>query len=182
MIGKSRPSLERILGATLSAVNIRQMNNTTTLLHLAVETGDEDIVSLLLKYQANMEAVDEKMETAFHLAARKGFEGIAGLLLKNRAKIDDPCKGMTALQLAAEAGHSKMVLFLLHNGAYIAATDDKKRTALHLAAYGVHTDVVTKLLEKGQILGLLMWMDPLPCTWHLRESTSVMTLKRWRLF
>jgi ankyrin repeat protein len=88
VIGKSVTSLERILRATPSVANTRQMNGTTTLLHLAVETGDEDIVYLLLKYQASMEAVDEKMETAFHLAVHKGFRGIAVLLLKNGAKID----------------------------------------------------------------------------------------------
>ena len=56
---------------------------------------------------------------------------------------------MTALHLAALAGHEDAVVLLLAKGADIMARDERGWTALHWAVYGGMEDVIKLLLEKG---------------------------------
>jgi len=57
--------------------------------------------------------------------------------------------GRTALHIAAERGHRKMVTLLLNRGAYVNARDDEGDTPLHLAAAAGHDGVVRILLSDG---------------------------------
>jgi ankyrin repeat protein len=59
-------------------------------------------------------------------------------------------RGMTALMIAAERGHTAIVQTLLDQGADIQAKEARQgRTALFLAVAHGHTPVVQALLSKG---------------------------------
>ncbi|KAG7166874.1 Ankyrin-1-like 3, partial [Homarus americanus] len=54
---------------------------------------------------------------------------------------------LTALHLAARAGHRNIVELLLARGAQVNVLDDHGRTPLHLAAEAGHTNIVKSLIE-----------------------------------
>ena len=59
-----------------------------TPLHLASQNNMTDIVHLLLKHGANVNAKDNKKWTAMHIACSKGHIKIAELLIQHQAQID----------------------------------------------------------------------------------------------
>lgn len=71
-------------------------------LHKAVDRGHEDIVQLLLKRGASVQATDQNNNTLLHLAKQGGHYTIVELLLKEGAEIEAVGQDkFTALHLAA---------------------------------------------------------------------------------
>ena len=72
----------------------------------------------------------------------------------------DPHTGMTALHNAASAGHKKVVVFLLDNGAAIDQEDFFGNTPLYQAAHwdrtGDYLDMEWKAWEQGMVAKLLI--------------------------
>ncbi len=128
-------------------------------LRLEVKRWNREVVELLLRKGADIEAKDYSGATALHLAAAKGDIGSAELLLTHGADITAQTKsGATALHLAAESGCEVIVKLLLDRGADIMAEDYSGWTALHKAAFGSlssrfwwsdNVKVVHLLLERG---------------------------------
>jgi cytohesin len=112
-------------------------------LHTAAYIGDLQRVQKFIDGGANVDANDQKGQTALHYAAKAGQIAVAKLLIANGADVN--AGEWTPLQEAAY--HSKeMVELLLAKGADIKPG---KWTALHSALDADRFDIVDLLLAKG---------------------------------
>lgn len=117
--GYERATLLLELGANAN----RSMRNGDTYLTAAVREKDADMVKLLLKYGADVNAVNKSGKTALHNAIEVP-PAMAELLLDTGAKIHavwTDAEGVThtALTLAVEGHHHTAVKVLLNRGANI---------------------------------------------------------------
>ncbi|KAG8670965.1 hypothetical protein FPOAC2_04221 [Fusarium poae] len=121
-------------------------------LSLASALGHSEIVALLIKAGALVDAVTDKQISALHYAATDGHTKVIEELLNPRgtkganpdlARLSD---GSTPLHLAAEKGHNDAVRALA-NVAFFNATDDIGQTPLHRACLSKQETTVDVLLE-----------------------------------
>jgi len=123
---------------------------THTALTKAATHGQKDMVALLLKKGAQIEALGDNNKTALLWAAHNGHTETVRLLLDNKADITASYnEGLTPLIITAWHGHTKVVELLLEKGAQIDETCKSGATPLILAAAFGETDTVRFLLEKG---------------------------------
>ncbi|MDR3285588.1 MAG: ankyrin repeat domain-containing protein [Holosporales bacterium] len=130
------------------------IQNTTTLLHLAAANGHLDTANVLLAAGAEVNATDENRRTPLHLAAENRHLDIVNALLPrdgiNVNATDE--NGRIPLHSAAENGHLGIVNALLPRvGANVNTTDRNGRTPLHSAAENGHLDIVNALLPRDGI-------------------------------
>ncbi|XP_019851378.1 PREDICTED: transient receptor potential cation channel subfamily A member 1 homolog [Amphimedon queenslandica] len=110
-----------------------------TPLHFACESGNCEIVKLLLLNNADPLACRMHDVTPLHIAAKEGFIDIASVLLQNDASEIDIADAnlLSPIHYAAQFGKVKMIEFLLHKGADIECQDtDSYTPLLTSAAYG----------------------------------------------
>eukprot|EP00193_Tetraselmis_chui_P006927 CAMPEP_0177763550 /NCGR_PEP_ID=MMETSP0491_2-20121128/6931_1 /TAXON_ID=63592 /ORGANISM="Tetraselmis chuii, Strain PLY429" /LENGTH=130 /DNA_ID=CAMNT_0019279665 /DNA_START=516 /DNA_END=908 /DNA_ORIENTATION=+ len=121
-----------------------------TALHYAVEEGNEELLALLLKADANPALGNNAIgmdNTPFHHAISRGRYGMAKMLLDTgKFDVNKPGAGWLPLHLAARRGSVKIVEMLLEAGADPTAVDENGRTARTLAE-------VNKRAECVDILG-----------------------------
>ncbi|KAK7066886.1 Transient receptor putative cation channel subfamily A member 1 [Halocaridina rubra] len=118
-------------------------------LHYASRSGKISSLASLLSLGASVRTKDIRNENPLHFAAKYGryntvrqlIESINGFLILNECNDE----GKTALHIASEEGHTKVVQLLLGKGALLHK-DHFGRTPLHLAASGGHSSTVTALL------------------------------------
>ncbi|KAI9855731.1 MAG: hypothetical protein M1824_005891 [Vezdaea acicularis] len=119
-------------------------------LHVAASSGLRTVTQLLLDDGADVEAKNERGETALHWAAWDGHEAVVQLLVEKGADLDVKDEdGRTALHRAASRGHEAVEQLLVEKGADVEVKDKDGRTALHQAAWNRHEAVVQLLVEKG---------------------------------
>jgi ankyrin repeat protein len=125
----------------------RDHDNGRTPLLWAVQGSHYEVVSLLLTWNANVEARDSFGRTSLSVASEIGHKEIVKLLIGNeKVHIDGKDKdGWSPLFWAAKKGHKDVVEMLLVNGANPNAKDDCGRTALYWAANKGHAGVFTLL-------------------------------------
>jgi hypothetical protein len=118
---------------------------------LNVATGQQEIVDSL---------------TPLHRAARDGDQAAVTTLLQQGAQVDaaSTASGVTALIVAATAGHESIVDILLDAGAAVNATDAVDGTALMYAASKGYVGIVNKLLHHGAAVNLVSPKDHLDST------------------
>jgi len=117
---------------------------------------------MLLEEGADVNAVDNRGETALHWAAQQGLDSLVLLLLQNGADLSKkanesgPFSGETALHAASRrghyaecAGHERVVELLLEHGAEVSAKNANGQTPLHEAASSGREAVVYALLNGG---------------------------------
>ncbi len=114
---------------------------SSKLLHYAVETGDYDLVNLLIKNGANVGIQDRNGKTALHYAAASNKDEIVRLLLKEGAneEIKDKSNETFLAYLGTGASETKSFLFnVLHQQGllYHAAMEDNIDRAKRLLAKG----------------------------------------------
>ena len=89
-----------------------------TLLNIATENGSMEIVNLLIRTGAEVNAADYLENTALCLAAAKGYDELIALLLQNEAEINHRnLKGETPLIIASEMKNTSTIRLLLDRGA-----------------------------------------------------------------
>lgn len=132
----------------LKAKLVNWIDDGSPTFHIAVRTGDCNVVENLLKSDPYI-AGQTYLNRALHIAVELGHVKMIPLLLQAGAKRDAAIsvQGKTAIHVAAERGHENIVRALLDADADIdARTIEGAETALHLAARNGHSDVVRTLL------------------------------------
>jgi adenylate cyclase len=130
-----------------------------TALHVAAEIGQAEIVTLLIKAGADIEArIPPRIERYFGatpliLASREGNTEVAKLLINAGANVNTrntaPSQ-WTALHIAAFSGHKAVAELLIANGAEVNATAVRGlSTPLGVAANKGHVAMAELLVSKG---------------------------------
>lgn len=107
------------------------------LLHLAASCNQSNVVGVLIRHGAKVDALDLRGFTPLQMSAMQGATEVAALLLKNNA---DPNARITSP--SPEIGQRAMPMLM---GPGTFAGD----TALHLAALSCQTNVIDLLLTSG---------------------------------
>jgi ankyrin repeat protein len=126
-------------------------------LFAAAETGNVDVVKLLLANNADVNVKSGWKRTALMTASKKGHIEIVRLLVAAGADLDckeDGWRDMTALHYAIKEGHTEIALFLIERGADITSKDHHRKTALDYAFKYKHFDVAKALFEKSMELDI----------------------------
>eukprot|EP00435_Cladocopium_sp_Y103_P076078 s2_g75.t1 len=114
-----------------------------TPLHLAAAGGRVEVVALLLKSGASVEATTDSGGTALHRAALLGHAAVVEQLISAGAKVDPANRdGYTALHRAAGEGQDAVVGQLISAGAKVDAADKDGETPYDLAKKWGHHEVM----------------------------------------
>lgn len=142
----------RLVEAMITAgVNIDYSHIRTggwTPLMIAVAEENEEVVSLLIKSDANVNAKNKLGRTSLMFASTYGFYSIAKMLLENNANTDEipnDKTGWTAIISAAYEGHYDIVSLLISHGADTNIQNKNGKTALMMAENQGHTKIVELL-------------------------------------
>ncbi len=116
-------------------------------LHVAVVNNQPEIVDLLLKANANVNAVDPGTgATPLHLAALYGRVDIATKLIKKGADVNANMKlNISPLLVATQFNQPQVIELLLNNKANIQHRDQEGFSALHFAAQNGN-DIIARIL------------------------------------
>ncbi|KEZ41826.1 hypothetical protein SAPIO_CDS6823 [Scedosporium apiospermum] len=122
-------------------------------LMIAVNVKDsEEVLSILLAKEADVNQQNHNGQTALHLVASKGNLDVARILFRQQppasARVRDK-RGQYAIHRAAAAGSTPMIALLLSHRSPIDATDSSGYTALHHAIAEGHGDAAVALLKAG---------------------------------
>jgi ankyrin repeat protein len=121
-----------------------------TPLMTAIYKGNAEIVEILLKAGAKVDADNCVGWPPLHCAVEHGRTEIMEILLKDGAKVDTIDNGgRTPLHYAARNGNAEIVEILLKAGAKVDAIDKKGKTPLHRAARYADAKIVEILLKAG---------------------------------
>lgn len=111
-------------------------------LHLAAFYGRTEIVKLLLKNKADINAKDKEGETPLLAALAGGHAGLGELLVNKGAIVDIKTKkGWTPLHFAASLGDEDLARLLVEKGAELKAKTNEGKTPLDLAIASGHKEV-----------------------------------------
>ena len=117
----------------------------------SAKKGDIEAVKLFLAEGININAKNEKGQTALMRAAEYQRTEVVTLLLEKGADVNiesNPLK-RTALMEASSAGNIVIIKQLAERGAEINAKDLARNTALHFASLWGHVEAVSLLIELG---------------------------------
>ena len=116
----------------------------------AAATGDMNNVRNLLASGADVNANNDKGETALTNSIYKDHTEIAKMLITKGADVNKKgYKGWTALMIAAGKGNNLIVKLLVNSGADVNAKNDAGDTAFSWAVNKGYTEIVKFLLDKG---------------------------------
>lgn len=98
---------------------------------IAAMKGRDDIIRLLLGYEANVDAKGPGQTTALRIAAELRHLEVVRALIYGRASMDEPSEdGTTPLLIAAKNGHNYIVQLLVNQGADLNLQSHTGATAL----------------------------------------------------
>lgn len=120
-------------------------------LHMAAAEGHKDVVELLLKWKARVDAQDHRLGQPIHCAAAEGQVAIMDCLLNEGARVDArDVHGLQPIHLAAFRGHLDCVDFILEDDPHLAnAVDDFGTSPFHWATQAGHEKCAAMLLQAG---------------------------------
>jgi ankyrin repeat protein len=122
-----------------------------SLVHIAAQIGDLDILKYLIEQGANYNAQARRGEAPLHLAVFNNYRQIIEFLITecNAAIEIKDLDGGTPLSWAVYENKLDCVKLLLNLGANINEPDYEKRTPLHWAVYQKHKKMVKFLALQG---------------------------------
>ena len=167
ILNKYNDIIELLLenGAQVDDKNWSSIFNQSPLI-MAVETGDADIVKLLLKHGAkqgieiirilsghgaHVDEIDLPGQPLLVEAVERGDADVVKALLKYGANVDKKnLDGWTALMKASQKGDSKLEIIelLLKHGAQVDLQNNEGYTALMVAAQNSQVKLATKLVHE----------------------------------
>jgi len=155
---------ERFFSDKLIAKILDEKVNLLRLINISLEECDQSgyisesqILSYIEKYKQITMRMEKKSElneeglTALMIAAGEGYD----IAVKNELELfggDVNAKGkrnLTALMMAADKGHIKIVKILLKHGADVNAVNDDNHSALMIASRKGYIEIVRSLMRAG---------------------------------
>ncbi|KAM9253189.1 receptor-interacting serine/threonine-protein kinase 4 [Dugong dugon] len=131
------------------------LEGSASLLHLAVEAGQEECVKWLLLNNANPNLTNRKGSTPLHLAVERRVRGVVELLLARKISVNAKDEDQwTALHFAAQNGDETSTRLLLEKNASVDEADCEGRTPVHVACQHGQETIVRILLRRGVDAGL----------------------------
>ncbi|KAG3284016.1 receptor interacting serine/threonine kinase 4, partial [Ictidomys tridecemlineatus] len=131
------------------------LDGSASLLHLAVEAGQEECVKWLLLNNADPSLTNGKGSTPLHLAVERRARGVVELLLARKISVNAKDEDQwTALHFAAQNGDEASTRLLLEKNASINEVDFEGRTPMHVACQHGQENIVRILLRRGVDVGL----------------------------
>jgi uncharacterized protein len=117
----------------------------------AAMNGDREMVRMLIKQGADVNAAQGDGVTALHWAAMKGDAELANTLIIAGASVRAATRlgAYTPLHMAADLGSAPVVAALVKGGADVNATTATGTTPLMLAATSGNTEAIKALLDNG---------------------------------
>lgn len=130
-------------------INVENILDKQTPLHLAVSHEYVEIVKLLLENHADTSRRDTYNWAPLHLAVWKDSLEIVSLLLESGVDVTSKYfHGDSPLHAATEGGQLEMVKLLLDKGADVNVKNDRGLTPLHKAAQDGPLEIIRLLLDK----------------------------------
>uniref|UniRef100_A0A8B9JUX8 non-specific serine/threonine protein kinase n=1 Tax=Astyanax mexicanus TaxID=7994 RepID=A0A8B9JUX8_ASTMX len=144
------PGLKHLLGS-LTSYDINQPNkHGTPPLLIAAGCGNVQIIDVLMKKGAEIQALDKSGANAIYYASRHGHVETLKYLHEKKCPLDVQDKsGETALHVAARYGNVDVVQYLCSIHANPDLTDREQETPLHCAAWHGYSPVARALCEAG---------------------------------
>uniref|UniRef100_A0A8C5LHM6 Receptor-interacting serine/threonine-protein kinase 4 n=1 Tax=Jaculus jaculus TaxID=51337 RepID=A0A8C5LHM6_JACJA len=131
------------------------LDGSASLLHLAVEAGQEECVKWLLLNNANPNLTNRKGSTPLHVAVERRVRGVVELLLARKISVNAKDEDQwTPLHFAAQNGDETSTRLLLEKNASVNEVDFEGRTPLHVACQHGQEHIVRTLLRRGVDVGL----------------------------
>lgn len=116
--------------------------------------------ALLLPMSASFAMTDDQYMEYTQALGDNNIKLVKKYLDEKIASPKDFFFGWTALHIAAEKGHLKLVEFLIERGVDLNWQHELSRlTAFHLAALGGHTEIVKLLAAKGADINIKLKAD-----------------------
>uniref|UniRef100_A0A2K5XP67 Receptor-interacting serine/threonine-protein kinase 4 n=1 Tax=Mandrillus leucophaeus TaxID=9568 RepID=A0A2K5XP67_MANLE len=126
------------------------LDGGASLLHLAVEAGQEECVKWLLLNNANPNLTNRKGSTPLHMAVERKVRGVVELLLARKISVNAKDEDQwTALHFAAQNGDESSTRLLLEKNASVNEVDFEGRTPMHVACQHGQENIVRILLRRG---------------------------------
>ncbi|XP_069795730.1 dynein axonemal heavy chain 12-like isoform X3 [Narcine bancroftii] len=151
---------QAVLAATLQASQPRAREWKTL---KAIRNEAVDVVTLLLRFGANVNLKCTNERTAMHEAAKLGRKDIVHLLIHSGALVDPRSAfGLTPLALAAQNGCTEVVKLLLQKGADVLSQASDGVSVLFEAATVENTESLALLLEYGADANVPKYSGHLP--------------------
>ncbi|XP_072520452.1 death-associated protein kinase 1 isoform X2 [Salminus brasiliensis] len=144
------PGLKHLLGS-LTSYDINQPNkHGTPPLLIAAGCGNVQIIDVLMRKGAEIQALDKSGANAIYYASRHGHVETLKYLHEKKCPLDIQDKsGETALHVAARYGNVDVVQYLCSIHANPDLTDREQETPLHCAAWHGYSAVARALCEVG---------------------------------
>ncbi|KAH9969911.1 ankyrin repeat-containing domain protein [Russula dissimulans] len=112
--------------------------------------GKVEMVDLLLRHNADVNARGYFDQVPLALTSHRGYVEIARLLLEHGSPVDPQSRSCnTPLFTAAEQGHLEFVRLLIGHGADVRLRGEGDRTPFQAAIAGGHHKIAQLLLEHG---------------------------------
>ncbi|XP_066228535.1 transient receptor potential cation channel subfamily A member 1 [Saccopteryx leptura] len=129
-------------------------NGNSSPLHMAVQSGDLEMIKMCLDNGAQLELMENGKCTALHFAATQGATEIVKLMISSYSGSGDIVNIMdgnqeTLLHRASLFDHHELADYLISVGADINHTDSEGRSPLLLATASASWNIVNLLLSKG---------------------------------